>query len=98
MTATRLNPEYQGKGSYAKVNAQYHSSGEALSVYTTERGGFFYIRGAGNSNYYVGAASPAGITKIASDGTYDSGLSFEASTGTLSFPTSGYYYWLVIHN
>ncbi len=76
----------------------YHSEGETLNI-AIKSPCLIVIKGDGNTSYYVGMITRpgySGIIKILSDDNYDSRLSYNKSTGTLSLPTEGWYEYVII--
>ena len=76
----------------------YHEDGKSLSV-VINRPCLIVIRGDGNDNYYIGMIARSGysnIVKILSNNIYDSKLSYNKSTGTLSLPTGGWYEVIIV--
>ena len=78
----------------------YHAEGETLNI-AIKSPCLIVIKGDGNEYYYVGMISRPGYSNIVrilpeTDSGYDSGLSYNKSTGTLSLPTYGWYEYAII--
>lgn len=74
----------------------YHQSGKDLKISNVKFGSLIFIKGSGNSNYYVGFVNiSSDISAVITDGSYI-GFAYDKSTNTLTMPTNTYYYYSII--
>ena len=72
---------------------RFHSEGQSLSVVVNSPC-LVIINGSGNNNYYVGVIARidvGGINALISNNIYDSDISYNEKTHTITFPTKGWY-------
>ena len=76
--------------------ASYHSKGETLKISNVKPGSLIFIKGSGNSNYYVGFVNiSSDVSAVITDGSY-TGFAYDKSTNTLTMPTNTYYYYSIV--
>lgn len=74
----------------------YHNKGETLKISNVKPGSLIFIKGSGNSNYYVGFVNiSSDVIAVITDGSY-TGFAYDKSTNTLTMPINTYYYYSII--
>ena len=78
-----------------KING-YHNSGSQLTIPNVKKSSIIYISGSGNNNYYIGFIDiNEDISRIVSNNIYDSYITYDKSSKTLSLPQNGYYLYCI---